>query len=33
MLLLSIYFVSTVCRLFIEFRPIVVAPPDIVDEV
>jgi biopolymer transport protein ExbB len=32
-LLLSIYFVSTVCRLFIELRPIVAAPPEIVDEV
>ncbi len=29
---LSIYFVSTVCRMFIELRPVVVAPPEIVTE-
>ncbi len=29
---LSIYFVSTVCRMFIELRPVVAAPPDIVSE-
>lgn len=29
---LSIYFVSTTIRLFIELRPQVVAPPDMVDE-
>lgn len=33
LLLLSIYFVSTVGRLFIEMRPQVAAPPEIVDEV
>ncbi len=32
-LLLSIYFVSTVCRMFIELRPIVAAPPEVIDEV
>jgi len=32
-LILSIYFVSTVGRLFIEMRPQVAAPPEIVDEV
>jgi biopolymer transport protein ExbB len=31
-LLLSIYFVSTVCRLFVELRPVVAAPPEIVDQ-
>jgi biopolymer transport protein ExbB len=29
---LSIYFVSTVCRMFIELRPVVAAPPAIVSE-
>lgn len=33
LLLLSIYFVSTVGRLFIEMRPQVASPPEIVDEV
>jgi biopolymer transport protein ExbB len=32
LLLLSIYFVSTVGRLFIEMRPQVAAPPEVVDE-
>ena len=32
LLVLSIYFVSTVCRMFVELRPIVVAPPEIVSE-
>jgi biopolymer transport protein ExbB len=32
-LILSIYFVSTVGRLFIEMRPQVASPPEIVDEV
>ena len=32
-LLLSIYFVSTVGRLFIEMRPQVASPPEIIDEV
>src|ERR1051325_9336204 len=31
-LCLSIYFVSTVCRLFIELRPQVAAPPELIDE-
>ena len=33
LLCLSIYFVSTTIRLFLELRPQVVAPPEIVDEV
>ena len=32
LLLLSIYFVSTVCRMFLELRQVVAAPPDIVSE-
>ncbi|HEY1786014.1 MAG TPA: hypothetical protein VGG30_10715, partial [Pirellulales bacterium] len=32
LLVLSIYFVSTACRMFIELRPVVVAPPEIVSE-
>jgi biopolymer transport protein ExbB len=32
LLVLSIYFVSTVCRLFMEMRPQVAAPPELVDE-
>jgi len=32
LLILSIYFVSTVIRLFLEFRPQVAAPPDLVEE-
>ena len=32
LLILSIYFVSTVCRMFIELRPVTVAPPEIVSE-
>ncbi len=31
-LVLSIYFVSTVGRLFLEMRPVVVMPPDLLDE-
>ena len=32
LLILSIYFVSTVCRMFMELRPVVAAPPEIVSE-
>ena len=32
LLVLSIYFVSTVCRMFVELRPMVVALPEIVTE-
>ncbi|HTU27691.1 MAG TPA: MotA/TolQ/ExbB proton channel family protein [Pirellulales bacterium] len=32
LLVLSIYFVSTVCRMFMELRPNVVSPPEIVTE-
>lgn len=31
-LVLSIYFVSTIIRLFLEMRPVVVRPPELIDE-
>jgi biopolymer transport protein ExbB len=32
LLLLSIYFVSTTCRMFLELRPSIAAPPEIISE-
>jgi biopolymer transport protein ExbB len=31
-LILSMYFIATVARLFVELRPVVTSPPDVVDE-